>query len=104
MGLKLANSDCMSPLKDVIGLSGYGHKQGNLYGPHIVSETLAPHEAHVDSVNGLQLRSVLSTLRSHMGKLMGPTWPNPNPNPVEQTQVRPPLKLVMCVFMSIPSH
>ena len=35
--------DCMSPIRDVGGLSRHGHKQDKLYGTHIVSDTLAPH-------------------------------------------------------------
>ena len=36
-------ADCMSPIRDVSGLSRHGHKLGKMYGPHIISETWAPH-------------------------------------------------------------
>ena len=36
-------ADCMSPIRDVSGLSKHGHKQDKLYGPNIVSETWAPY-------------------------------------------------------------
>ena len=46
-------ADCMSPIRDVSGLSGHGHKQGKLQGPYIVSETCglakwAPFKVHSD--------------------------------------------------------
>ena len=41
--VKYTWADCLNPIIDVSGLSGHGHKQGKLYGPHIVSETWVSH-------------------------------------------------------------